>query len=305
MEQEIERLQKKTKRCFVWMWICTGIVFVVSIVLLWLLLQQVPDLDKKDRIGGILILPPFLAIGTAVLCYLIFVRGAYKKFNVAFKSHYVLPTIESLGIFEDLQYQHNGGLSYTEVRNSSVVGCGEQRYYETEDLLTGSYRGTGFQYCDVKTQKMVVHGKERRLETIFEGQIMRFDSFDETKSSMGHLQLFEKEFLSDFKGRTAQNKIQTEDEAFNKRFQIYAADPHTAFYILTPKMIEQITHFADTVQDQIALTFTGTVLYVAVYRTRSMFDGQVTRPCSEQRAEILKDVEILRQAGEILLQTQR
>ena len=52
MEQEIERLQKKTKRCFVWMWICTGIVFVASIVLLWLLLQQVPDLDKKDRIGG-------------------------------------------------------------------------------------------------------------------------------------------------------------------------------------------------------------------------------------------------------------
>ena len=63
---------------------------------------------------------------------------------------------------------------------------------------------------------------------------MRFSLPEEFKWSFGHLQIFEKEFLSDLKGYTAPYKIQTENEAFNQRFEIFAADEHNAFCSTPP-----------------------------------------------------------------------
>ena len=84
-----------------------------------------------------------------------------------------------------------------------------------------------------------------RFCSVFHGQVMHFASFDEVKKSSGHLQIFEKRFASTISGWTAEHEIHTEDEAFNHRFRVFAADEHNAFYILTPRMLEQITQFAD------------------------------------------------------------
>ena len=42
-------------------------------------------------------------------------------------------------------------------------------------------------------------------------------------------------------------------------------------------------------------------MYVAVCRTRSIFDGYVDEPINSQREDILQDVEMLRKAGELLI----
>ena len=171
----------------------------------------------------------------------------------------------------------------------------------SEDLLSGSYRGIRFLYGDVETKRMVVTRKRREIRTIFEGQIMRFSLLDETKRSFGYVQIFEKDFLFSIRGWTAQNKIQTENKAFNQRFQVYADDPENAFSILTPPMLEQILQFADEVGEQIAITFAGSTMYVAIHRTRSMFDGYVDQPIRKQREEIDQDIQLLCRAGDLLI----
>lgn len=140
-----------------------------------------------------------------------------------------------------------------------------------------------------------------QLQKKAKGQVMVFSSFDGAKSSFGHFQIFERELFSNIQGWTAQHKVETEDETFNKRFAVFAADPHNAYYILTPRMLEQIARFADTAGEQIAITFTGPFMYVAIHRTRSLFGSYVDKPIPEQRQDILDDAELLRQAGELLI----
>ena len=102
-------------------------------------------------------------------------------------------------------------------------------------------------------------------------------------------------------GRTAEHEIQTENEAFNHRFRVFAADEHNAFYILTPKLLEQITQFANQAGAQVAISFCGSSMFVAVNRLESILDASFHVPVPEQKQFILKDVELLRQAGELLI----
>ncbi len=300
--QQIEQMQKKAKVRYTLMCVFAVVIWLAGVALLgYYAFFSGEEMEISEKLGLVLALPLGLALGGGYLFYILFVRTAYEQFNLCFKTQYVMPTVESTGYFQDLSYNPHLGLSYTEIRDGAVVGCGESRYFHSEDLLKGTYQNIRFHYCDVKTQYMSRSGKKQEVRTIFEGQVMRFASFNQSKRSFGHLQIFEKEFLSNLEGWTAQNKIETEDEAFNKRFQIFAADSHNAFYILTPRMLEQITRFADAMGEQIAITFTGPVMYVAVCRTRSIFDGDVDKPISSQREDILQDVEMLRKAGELLI----
>lgn len=285
----------------------SAMVFLMAF-LLWLTaaslgghsLMETEGYDFIEIAAAILVIPAGLALGLYALLHTLFVKKAYEKFDQAFKQAYVLQMVQEAGGFEDLRYDPKGGLPYSEIYDSRVVACGEQKYYQSEDLLTGIFRGLPFAYCDVAAKYLRYRQKKAELETIFQGQVMRFSLPEGAKWSFGHLQIFEKEFLSDLKGRTAPCRVQTEYEAFNRRFQVFAADEHNAFYLLTPQMLEQIVRFADVADCQIALTFVGASLYVAVNRPHSIFNASVTEPIAQQRQGILQDVMLLRRAGELL-----
>ncbi len=95
------------------------------------------------------------------------------------------------------------------------------------------------------TKYLAGAGKNRRVEPIFEGQIIQFTDFDRSKESHGYVQIFEKKFISSIKGWTEKHKILTENEVFNSRFEVFATDEHNAFYILTPKLLELIMRFEE------------------------------------------------------------
>lgn len=299
--QELEKLQKKAKIRYLIMLILAGILFVLFLIILGIYEFRTSFDSLFVRIGVTVCGAGAIAIGFAALFYALFVKRTYQAFNLYFKQSYVMPLLKQSGSFQDLSYSPQGGFRYNEIRDSSVVASGDPKYFHSEDLLSGSYQGVRFLYGDVETKHLVVNGKRREVRTIFEGQVMRFSSFDETKRSFGYLQIFEKDFLNNIKGWTAQNKIQTENEAFNKRFQVYSADSHNAFYILTPQMQEQILQFANEVGEQISITFTGPMMYVAIHRVRSMFDGYVDKPIQKQREDIDHDVKLLCRAGDLLI----
>ena len=97
------------------------------------------------------------------------------------------------------------------------------------------------------------------------------------------------------------DEIHTENEAFNHRFRVFAADEHNAFYILTPRMLEQITQFADQAGSQIAISFCSSSMFVAIDRVYSILDASFHIPVPEQKRSILEDVELLRCAGDLLV----
>ncbi len=306
-EKTIEALQKKSRRSYYFAAAFSATVFLAITSVLFFLLLTTPsgiaylEESPKEMITGVIVLPALLAVGIYPLLYYLFVKTTYETFNQAFKGTYVLQIVETAGGFSNLSYSPKNGLDYNEIRDSHVVNSGEYKYFKSEDQLSGTLYAIPFSYSDVVTQYLKRNGKKSEIRTIFSGQVMRFSLPNEFKWSFGHLQIFEKEFLSNLKGYTAPYKIQTENEAFNQRFEIFAADEHNAFYLLTPRMLEQIIRFADFANCQIALTFVGMALYVAVDRPHSMFNASVRQSLTKQRQLIFDDAILLKKAGEILL----
>lgn len=306
-EKDLEALQKKARireRFVVFFSVAVFLLTAAGLFFsIWFNLEDKTYLTEvlAEFIAAVIVLPAMLAFGIYFLFHFLIVKGPYERFDQAFKNTYVLQTVQAAGNFENLRYASKGGLTYNEIRDSLVVNCGEQKYYKSEDLLTGTVYSIPFSYCDVVTQYLKRRGKKSEVRTIFEGQVMRFSLPEHSKWSFGHLQIIEKGSLSNQGGRRAAYEIRTENEAFNQRFEVFAADEHNAFYFLTPQMLEQIIGFADFSGCQIAITFVGAVLYVAIYRSHSMFNASVSQPFSQQRQLILSDANLLKQAAEILI----
>lgn len=297
---ELEVLRKKARGRYRAMLLCTGVAALLILYAVWRLMAEEDD-SLFVKIGATLFGTVTLSCGALAFFYWLLFKKPYQAFNNAFKSRYVLSTIQEMGIFGQLHYDPKGGFTHDDIRNAAVVACADKRYFESEDLLTGCYQNVRFAFSDVTTRCLVRRGKRSEIETVFDGQVIRFDRFDHQKISNGHLQIFQKEFLSDLRGWTAEHKIETDSAAFNSQFQIYAADEHNAFYILTPHLMEKIRKFQELVGEQIAVTFRGEAMFVAISRTRSIFDGVVDVPVAEQKALILSDMDLLKNAGDIFL----
>ena len=263
-EKTIEALQKKSRRSYYFAAAFSATVFLAITSVLFFLLLTTPS--------GIAYLeesPKEMITGVIVL-----------------------PALLAVGIYLLLYYLFVK--TTYETFNQAFKGTYVLQIVET----AGGF--SNLSYSPV-TQYLKRNGKKSEIRTIFSGQVMRFSLPNEFKWSFGHLQIFEKEFLSNLKGYTAPYKIQTENEAFNQRFEIFAADEHNAFYLLTPRMLEQIIRFADFANCQIALAFVGMALYVAVDRPHSMFNASVRQSLTKQRQLIFDDAILLKKAGEILL----
>lgn len=298
-EAELEKMREKTKKL-------NKIFIILSVISFLLYICFFCYMVKKGSSSGsfsieLAVFAGILLIIIAIILWFVIVGSSYNKFNYEFKSKYVVQTINNIEGFDDLKYYQENGFNWDDIRNTAVVDCGDKRYFKSEDLLFGIYDNVRFKISDVMTRKMVRRDKKNRIKEIFSGQVICLFQFDEMKISNGHVQIFENEFLSNMSGWKADNEIYTENEAFNKRFSVYASDEHNAYYILTPQRMEKIISFADTIDGQVSLVFLDDKLFVAV-RNESMFDADLSEPVKEQTAKIIKDAEFIQKAKEILVE---
>ncbi|MCI5688194.1 MAG: DUF3137 domain-containing protein [Emergencia sp.] len=298
-EEALEKLRRKAKVRTYATYILALLVLLTAIPCAYMLLEGEED-NTIVRILESVFGAAVLSCGALGLFWIILARSAYNRFDQAFKIRYVLPLIETQTGFSDIHYVPKAGFDWDEIRNAAVVACGDKRYFESEDLLMGNYEGVPFKFSDVTTKRMVHRNKKNRIEEIFSGQVLGFKQYG-LKESDGHLQIFQKEFLSNIKGWTAEHKIETDNALFNKKFQIFSADEHNAYYILTPQVMEKIITFSEAIGEQIAIAFRGGYMFIAICRVRSMFNPYVDQPVSEQTKLILEDISILQKAKEILI----
>lgn len=305
-EEQLEKMRLKAKNLEKVVIVLSVVMLLVYIAIGYLLATQENGIGTLSAMKAVIFIAEIIfvvavvAVGTGLLLWLIIVKHAYDKFNLSFKSKYVQQVISSIKGFEKLQYVPKGGFTWDDVRNAAAVNCGDKRYYDSEDLLMGEYENIRFQISDVCTRKMVRMSKKNRVEEIFSGQMICLGQFDDTKRSNGHIQIFEKKFMSNMIGWKAENEIHTENEIFNSRFSVFAYDDHNAYYILTPQRMEKIMYFADVMNGQVSFVFRDEKLFVAVRRD-SMFDASMDEPVSKQTRNIIEDAEFIQMAKEILI----
>lgn len=305
-EAQLEKMRLKAKKLEKVVIVLSVVMLLAYIVVGRMLAFQENGIATLSGVKAVIFVAEIIfvvavvALGTGLLLWMIIVKYAYDKFNLSFKSKYVLQVINAVEGFEKLKYVPKGGFTWDDVRNAAAVNCGDKRYYDSEDLLMGEYENIRFQISDVCTRKMVRMSKKNRVEEIFSGQMICLDQFDDKKKSNGHVQIFEKKFMSNMIGWKAENEIHTENEVFNSRFSVFAHDEHNAYYILTPQRMEKIMHFADVMNGQVSFVFRDEKLFVAVRRD-SMFDASMDAPVSKQTKNILQDAEFIQMAKEILI----
>ncbi|MCL2697163.1 MAG: DUF3137 domain-containing protein [Oscillospiraceae bacterium] len=151
------------------------------------------------------------------------------------------------------------------------------------DLIEGAYKGIGFTFSDVFLEQVSANkkGSERR-SVVFKGQWLILE--------LAKPLTFGVQLRGRRGGDSAKSDIETESMEFNKRFQIIASNPHTAFYILTPQLIEQILKAAGRANAQMSVSFDGDKMHIALDSGRDLFEL-----CSEKRKMFkVNNIETLR-----------
>lgn len=315
LEKMRQKIVKVHKRLFRLPVIVFALLMVWTVVINWISLSALfsGNWTGGARMGAILYLIGQVMMNLTVSCvvflfyYILVWHRQYQHFNFTFKNKYVLQTLLELPGFADLRYESaKAQFSFDEIQALHLIPPGEKGFFQSTDQLSGTLDQVRFCAGNVVTEeRSVFQGRRTLPDTRFSGQVIAFSQFDNRKISDGCLQILPKQALKYMKKQTAPYPVETESVAFHQKFAVFAEDPHNAFYILTPQVMEQILAFAEFAQEPVYLVFCGSSLHVAIQQFRNPFGALVDIPVEEQRKRIVQDSELMRRARDILIQIPR
>ena len=292
-DDKIEHMRKTiNKRLNLVLWLTLLLFLIVCAGILVLAYVAQGQIYGNDIVMMFMVGIVCAMCGFGILYWLL-VQGKYDKFNATYKESYVLEILQQNPKFKNVYYSPKAGLPYQTMLRVGAIPMGVQRYFKSEDMLSGSYRNVKFFVSDVMTKKPAY---ENRINILFEGQVICLEGLP--KKSDSYVQVFQKKFPRvGHKGHA----IHMEWETFNNMFQVYAENPHNAFFILTPQEIEQIVAFARVVQTPFSIVFESNRIFIALNSRKSMFDANMSEELSEQKASIAKGVYSLEKALDIFV----
>ena len=244
--------------------------------------------------------PIFALLFIPAVASLILSGKANKQFAAAFKQSVVLDSLSA--VFTDLTFEPALGISREEIRETEMMQTGDR--FSSNDLISGQYNGVSFRQSDVHIENESTDSEgHTSYTTIFRGRWMVFDF---NKTFVSDLQVVGRHFGANkrkgngFFGLFASKekkmeKIELENEAFNKQFTVYAHDTTEAFYLLTPHMMEAMLRLREGIGSPIMLLFFRGQLHVAVNNGKDAFEPSLFRaydPAREAEA-VLADTRVI------------
>ncbi len=151
------------------------------------------------------------------------------------------------------------------------------------DLISAKYRGHTINFSDIELSEEVERedsdgNTSTSYETKFKGQWMILELGRAVPAKLRLRENIERTGKLSRKlfGERIENKddVKTENEAFNKRFQILTEDEHSAFYILTPHFMEFIMSADDAANTRTYLSFVENRVHIACYTGKDSFELQ-------------------------------
>ncbi|MCL1828535.1 MAG: DUF3137 domain-containing protein [Oscillospiraceae bacterium] len=243
--------------------------------------------------GGPVLFIAALAVAAVFLIKWDSLRGIVKKI---IKTSFTAEIREMLATaFELESYEPDGFFSPEQLRETHLKSFDE---CSGSDLVKGKYKGVPFAFCDLLLTEEVDYtdkdGDSRTAKiTQLEGQWIEFKLNKQTASAVYVAERIEK---VDSERKRKVNKAKeltglktnlnygpyhfggkvqeayTDNDLFNKNFQIFTDDPHTMYYILTPHFMEYILAADEAADSRSEFCFTGDRVRIALTNKRNLFD---------------------------------
>jgi len=259
--------------------------------------------------------------------------GDIKEFNDTYKNIFVVSVLTEY--FDECKFDMDKGFDDETIKGFNIVQNGNN--IQSEDYLSGRYRGIYFEQAEVSVKKRIRQGwklmymgwltylfslkrnkissrainkktkvgdTKDNMRTFFSGQMLTF-SFP--KENIKPLYVYSKNY--DYRSEVYTDKLKTvnmENVGFNNDFDVLAAAEHDAFYVLTPHMQERIKIFIDKFES-IAIRVDGNKMYLGLNNTNDMFDADIDRELTydNERNKVYGDMQVIKDIIDIMLmQTQ-
>ncbi|MBN2504823.1 MAG: DUF3137 domain-containing protein [Bacilli bacterium] len=265
---QFNQLKKKSERLV----LIGGAIIAIGVIIILILAQQY---NENAALIGFFVLVPGVIVAM--------VGGVeFSKLKKRFKVE-VLSTFFQEAI-PGTNYSPNAGLSQPEVYSTEFLKRADRFY--SEDLLTGQLDDVEFRSSDVKLEERHVqhtrNGTRVYYVAYFVGRVFKF-TFN--KPFDGYLQVLESGSPLSNRGF---KKVELESIDFNKKFRTFSTNELSAFYVLTPDIMEAIFELERRNPGRISLSFTGQELYIGINNNRDTFEIKMFTTIDQNMMEEFK-----------------
>lgn len=259
--------------------------------------------EKKVKIGGVvavlgliltLALISYGPYGLVVVIPGIIIMGIgfsnFKNLSNRFKTEVLADIISTF--VEDGKFDPSFGLSESQVYSTEFIKRADRFY--TEDYLAGKMDGVPFISSDVRLQeKHVEHTKDGTrvtYETYFLGRIFIFEF---NKSFDGYLQVLE---TGSPQSNRKFKKVKLESVDFNKKFKTYSTNELSAFYVLTPHLMESLMNFEKNNKGNISFSFIDEKVYIGINNFKDTFTLKMFKVLDETSfKEFQRELDVIKE----------
>lgn len=223
----------------------------------------------------IIFLPFILSFGL-----FIFAMNKKKVYAKKFKRYFIEYGISKY--FDNATYRPDDGIDEFTVMSTGMIYKGN--HFESEDLISGVYKGVPFTQSDVRIQHRQGNSQYSKRIEYFMGRwmIFRFN-----KNFVCNLQVVEKGLGAYKKGRDSYGgklkKIELDDEAFNMAFRTHCENQQEAYYILTPQLMRRMLDLKENTKGQLMFCFLDNALHIACNTGKNSFEPPVFKKIDLQK----------------------
>lgn len=212
-----------------------------------------------------------LTIIDVVIIFALYIK-AENKYNLLTKQLVVSKLFKQH--FDNVVYEPEKGFEEDYIDSLELVDNGNE--YESNDLLSGTYKGINFEQADVDIVQVTSNGKTTTRTTLFEGRwiivdfIKNFNGYHQVRSNGSFFKNSKPRSLFFEKHKT--NKVKFESNKFNEQFSCFSNNNQEAYYLITPNMMEKMSEFTDYVNCEVNFGFINNQLHVAIDNRVNAFE---------------------------------
>ena len=173
----------------------------------------------------------FIVMAGGVVVCSIFYTKTRKEYATVYKQVISKPVLEAM--FDDARFYPVRGITPEEFRAMHLIKWRNDFRYASEDLIVGTHKNVAFRQADIRITHTEGSGKNRHTVVDVDGRLKEF-SFPKRINS--NILIVKKGHHASLERRL--NKVELEDMDFNDKFDVYAEDEHSVFYLLTPQFME-------------------------------------------------------------------
>ncbi|MGN0153290.1 MAG: DUF3137 domain-containing protein [Lachnospiraceae bacterium] len=189
-------------------------------------------------------------------------------FYTEYKKMIAEPVLRKL--FGESHYRPSQGFSPRELLDFDLLKGIDFDKIQSEDYLEGIYKGVSYQQADVRSVNNV---EESDFTEETGGLCGRILIYDYKKDLNGDIYISSKH-NSYFNIRDL-NKVEMENVVFNNKFDVYTADEHMAYYLLTPQFMEYLMNL--DLRGEMVFRFTSNKIYVFRNHIAGIFEPDLRK----------------------------